>query len=387
MPNTLGAYNPIFYANETLIHLRKVLGMAARVHRGYELERNSFALGDTITIRKPSTFTAQNAPSSAQDIDSKSVNITLDQWKEVKFEATDKERAYTGERLIQEHIEPAAYALADVVDTALAVLAKDIPWYADYTTATDHTIITQARKVLFDNAVPMNDGRLHFMVDSTLEQGFLNSTVFHSAQVAGANAEAALMRGNLGTRFGVEVFSNQNVQTITPGTAVRAAGDGIGAVNGAHLKGATSLAVNGFTGSETLVRGDNFVIAGNTQRYAVTADATMSTGTATLTITPGLAAALAGSEVVTFYAAGDAPSDTVHSLNLMFHRNAFALALAPLPDQLPGIDAFTATDPVSGLSVRARRWADGSNSKLIMALDILYGVKTLDNNLACRAET
>ena len=36
MANTLGAYSPIFYAQGRLIHLRKNLGMAARVHRGFE---------------------------------------------------------------------------------------------------------------------------------------------------------------------------------------------------------------------------------------------------------------------------------------------------------------------------------------------------------------
>jgi hypothetical protein len=42
---------------------------------------------------------------------------------------------------------------------------------------------------------------------------------------------------------------------------------------------------------------------------------------------------------------------------------------------------------VTGLSVRARRFYDGNNSKLFMALDVLYGVKTLDPNLAVRSET
>ena len=71
----------------------------------------------------------------------------------------------------------------------------------------------------------------------------------------------------------------------------------------------------------------------------------------------------------------------------MFHRNAFALAMVPLPMDLPGIEAMTVSDPVMGLSVRARRFADGHNSKLIMALDVLFGVKTLDPNMAVRAET
>ena len=35
-PNTLGIYDPLFYAQEALIQLEKALGLAGRVHRGYD---------------------------------------------------------------------------------------------------------------------------------------------------------------------------------------------------------------------------------------------------------------------------------------------------------------------------------------------------------------
>jgi hypothetical protein len=373
--NTLGAYNPIFYATEALIHLRKRLGMAARVHRGYELERASYNRSDTIRIRKPSTFIAQNAPSAAQDMATGTTDLILNQWKEVKVELLDKDAAYTNDIIIQEHIDPMAYALADNVDTALSALSLDIPWTHDYATATDHTILTGARRILFDNNVPVDDGRMHFMVNGTVEAHLLNSAVFHSAQVTGgAVNQETLLRGGLGTRFGVETFSNQNVKLHAPGTALRSGGDVAGAVNNGagYAAGTTTMAVDGFTGSETVLTGDTFSIAGDTQKYVLTADTTMSTGAGNITFAPGLAAAVADNAVITFSAmvATDTGATTV-AQNLMFHRNAFALALAPLPDNLPGAESFTATDPVSGLSVRARRYYEGANSKLFMALDIL----------------
>jgi hypothetical protein len=384
MANTLGAYSPIFYAQEFLIHLRKNLGMASRVHRGFEAERNSFGMGETITIRKPSTFVALDAPSSSQNLDTQVVNIVLNQWKEVKFELTDKERAFTNERIIAEHIDPASYATADTIDQSLVALSRDIPWVSDYGSATDHTVITAARKVMFDNQVPM-DGMWHYMIDSTLEAGFLNaSTVL--VGTAPTATEGALLRGSLGMRYGVEIFANQNVLSYTPGTASQAAGDKAGAVNVAAglAKGATSVVVSGFTGSETIKAGDSFSIAGNTQKYAVTADVTLSGGAGTLSFTPPTVQAYANSSVITLTTAAN---DAAHNVSLMFHRNAFALAMAQLPMDLPGAEAFTASDPVTGLSVRARRFYDGNNSKLFMALDVLYGVKTLDPNLAVRSET
>jgi hypothetical protein len=381
MANTLGAYNPIFYASEALIHLRKELGMAARVHRGYDAERRSFERGETVRIKKPSTFTVSDAPATAADLATEYVDITLGYWREVKFALTDRERAFTTDQIVAEHIAPAAYALADDVDQKLALLYKDVPWLHDYGSEADHDIIVDARKYLRDNHVPLNDGKIHQMVNSTVETYYLKSSVFHSADVAGSAAAGTLLKGSLGTRFGIEVFSNQNCQSHVPGT-LASGGDTAGALSGAHALGATTVHMTALGSGQTIAIGDTFVIAGNTQRHAVTATATVGNDTAvSVSVTPALKAAYASGAVVTW--GSQQTSDQI----LTFHENAFALVVAPLPDDIPGAEAFTAVDPVSGLSVRARRFYIGDTSKLYMALDILYGVKTLDGNLAVRSWT
>jgi len=91
--NVLGIYDPYFYANEGLIALEATLGMAARVHRGYDKE--SKTKGSTIEIKRPGTFIAQDAPSTDQNIETSYVEMKLDQWKEVKFSLTDKELSFT----------------------------------------------------------------------------------------------------------------------------------------------------------------------------------------------------------------------------------------------------------------------------------------------------
>lgn len=377
MPNTLGVYNPIFYANEALIQLEKALGMAARVHRGYDDERKSANKGETINIRRPGSFTAQDAPSSAQDLDTETVAMTLNYWKEVKFSLTDKELALSEERIIADHVRPAAYALADDVDQKLAALYKNIPWYDDAQGSASILDLTGPYKTLFDNGVPMMDGMLHLMVNGVQQSYFQQLDIFHDASVRGGGGTTeTLLRGSLGNAMGFEVFANQNVQSHTGGTGADAAG----AVNGEHSKGATTLAVNSLTTGETFKAGDTFLIAGNTQRYAITADAAVADSAVSLSITPGLAAALDGAEIVTF----DRDS---HAANMAFHRNAFAFASAPLPDVLPnqlGAQVTTITDPITGLSLRARLFYDGNNSKVYVALDILYAVQTLDPNLATR---
>ena len=373
--NVLGFYNPEFYAQEALIQLEKALGMASRVFMGYDEERKTFGKGDVINIKKPSIFTAESAPSSAQNVETGSVQLDLDQWFEVKFELTDQELAYTGEKIIEDHIRPAAFALADNIDQALAALHEDIPWFVDLSGTPDVGDITDLRTIMFDNSVPMNDpGKLHYMIDGSLEGGFLGLSAFSQNQGAGDTGVSTQLTGSLGTKYGIEIFANQNTPDHTGG----AMADGAGAVDGAHAKGVTSITIDTLTDTQTVKAGDSFVIAGNTQRYAFTENGTVAGSQLTaIGITPALVEAQSGSEVVTVRV------DTNVS-NIMFHRNAFALAMAPLSEAGSELGAKIATiqDPITGLSLRSRVFYDGGNSKVIVALDVLYGIKTLDPNLA-----
>lgn len=126
MANALGYWKPEFYANEALIYLKKNLGMANRVHRGFDAERRVFGKGDTINIKRPATFTAAAAPSAAVDIQTESMQMVLNSWQEVKIKLSDKEYAYTGEQIINDHIGPAAYALADKIDQDLVALSYEV---------------------------------------------------------------------------------------------------------------------------------------------------------------------------------------------------------------------------------------------------------------------
>jgi hypothetical protein len=395
MANILGNYNPTFFANEALIQLFKALGMAGRVHRGAEIERNTTgrALGDTINIRRPSHFVAKthtpNTGSTAQDVTGQNVQITLDSWKEVKFGLNDQEIAYSSERIVSEHIAPAAYALADKIDQDLHALGAYVGPKAFISGTASSSWITGPRKVLRDNEVPMTQGMMHYLVDSGVEAAFLDMGIFHEARITGeGNNTAALMNGSLGERFGVEVFATQNADVSGPtmtstATASTAGGDTAFSVTAEVLANVATMAVENGTGTETLKIGDTFVVTGDPTVYILTADATLIAGAATLTFYPALRKTAAISTVVTF-ATLNAIEESANLRNLMFHRNAFALAFAPLPmtGDGKGAEITTVTDPVTGLSVRARMWYDGDTAKNNIALDALYGVQVLDPMLA-----
>lgn len=378
--NTLGFYNPNFYANEALIELEKALGMAGRVYMGYDTERRTFNRGDTINIRRPTRFTAQNAPSTAQDLRPDSVTLTLDKWQEVKFELTDKELAFTGQQIIEEHIRPAAYALADKIDQDLVQLYTDIPWY--YTTnASPGSVVTDLtgpRKVMFDNRVPVGDApNMHYMVDGTMEQNLLSNSAFAQWQGSGEQGAATQRTGALGTRYGFNFFANQNVTShtttpitnTTPAVATTAAG-------------ATSVALSAATLTGTLKKGDIITFSNHSQQYAVTADVTAAGNAATVSITPPLQANITNGS--TTWAAVQAAVDGVQ--RLAFHRNAFAMAMGRLPEVANQLGAqVSSLVAPSGISVRSRIFYVGDSSKVVVALDVLYGLKTLDPNLAVRA--
>lgn len=373
--NTLGNYNETFFAQEALIQLEKALGMAGRVHRGYN--PNPSAQGDTIQIRRPSSFVAQAAPSSDQNVTTDSVAITLNQWKEVKFSLTDKDLTLSSDKIISDHIRPAAVALADQVDLSLNTLYSTIPWGVSMSGTPALADITKVKKLMFDNKVPMKDeSKLHFQIGSNEQMAYQNAmTVLQNPQAS------ALRDGSLGQLYGFDVFANQNAPTYT-GSALT---DGIGALTANANVGDATIAINAIDSAGAVKVGDIVTITGDPQQYVVQANATASTGAiAALSIFPKIKNASLSGAVVTISTLTSA--GVAKTQNLAFHTNAFALATAPLSDMGNALGAKIATvsDPITGLSLRSRLFYIGDSSVVKVALDVLYGFTTLDPNLAVR---
>lgn len=382
--NTLGYYDPAFYANEALIHLRKALGFANTVHLGFDAERRSFGRGDVINIKRPSTFSAQNAPSSAQDMKTESVQIALDQWKEVKFSLTDKEMAYTGDQIITDHIAPAAYALADKIDQDGCALIKQIPQSS--LTGAPATVenLLDTRRILMTNAVPMSDpSRLSVMVTPVIEQQLLQLSAFSQWQGSGMVGTDAQVTGAIGGRFGFgRIFANQNVPAHTAGAPSTSSV----LAKGAYLAGVSTMTLDAASLTGDVKAGDIFTVGGRT--YAITNNVTAASNELVgVTFTPALEADVADNAAVTLNCT------TVIGENVAYHRDAFALAMARLPDYSNtglfgtaalGAQVASVQDPVTGLAMRSRIYYVGNDSAVHVALDVLYGWKVLNPRMATR---
>lgn len=376
----LGIYDPLFYATEALIILYKKLGMANAVYRGFDSSPQQ--KGSHININRPTTFVAAAMPvTTPTDLNPDTVQIVLNQWYGVTFALTDQQLTYTKEKIIMDHLNPAAFAVADQIDQTICQLYVNVPWSFSASATFVLTDLTAVRQIMFNNRVPIADR--HLMVNGEREAGMLNLDTFNI--VTRSSDGAATQRdGFIGNKFGFEVFSNQNVQVSV---ANNVAITGTLTLSSQPAIGALSVAMSASTtGTGTFVVGDILTFSGVVQQYVVTAAATFAGNAATVSIFPAIGARGAAQPA-------NGATVTIISLaknqNLAFHRNAFALAMAPLSELGDGVGAriATAVDPVTNLALRSRVWYDGTNAKLNIGIDALWGVQCLDPNLAVRYQS
>lgn len=212
MANTL--LTPSIIAKEALMVLRNNAVMANLVYRDYSDE--FAAVGDTITIRKPATFQANEFPNvsggiTVQDATEGSTTVTMDKLLDVSFKVTSKEMTLSIEDFSKQLLVPAMQAFADKVDKYLIGLE------ASATNRVTHTSgeiapadMIAARKFLTANAAPLTERS--FVIGAEAEADLLGSQLFVSAEKVGDNG-TALREASLGRKFGMDTFVDQNIGT------------------------------------------------------------------------------------------------------------------------------------------------------------------------------
>jgi hypothetical protein len=407
MANTV--LTPSIIAKEATMILENELGMAKAVYRGYEKEFsnsvNGYRVGDTVTIKKPTDFTVRDgATASIQDVTEGSTSIVVNKQKGIDFQFSSVELSLDIKELSERVIKPAMIQLANQVDRDLMSLYSSVPnWvgtpgqvvnsFADFAKAPERMDVT---------AVPTAD-RSAFLSPAD-HWGLLGNQTGLYIQNA---ASGAYREGSLGKIGGVDTFMSQNVPTHTVGPL-----GGTPLVNGASQNttyaatkdtGTQSLITDGWTASAAarVKAGDVFTIANvydvnpvtkatlpHLKQFVVVSDASSDgSGNATLTISPAIitsgafqtvSAAPADNAALTFLGT----ASTGYAQNLVFHKNAFALAMVPLVSPPGAVDV--ARETFKGTSVRIIPYYDGTNDVSKWRADILYGVKCVDPRLAVR---
>lgn len=374
MANTL--LTPSMIAREALATLYNKTVMLPLVHRDFNTDNAK--LGDTVTVRKPATFTANEFSSSisVQDAAESSVAVVLDKHLDVSFAVTAKDLALKVSDFQAQFLNPAMEAIAQKVDKMLLALYADVYNTSGTagTTPSGVSDITVPGRTLDLNSVPPSDRYL--ALDPYAKDKFLQISGFFDATSAADNGDA-VKNAILGRKFGFETLLANNIAAHDNGTIAHT---GTFAVNGAVAAGATTMAVDGST---TLTgiwkKGSVFTVASVTGSFVVTEDTAAASGNAIATVKFSPAAPTGGfadNAVVTRVAN--------HTPNLAFHRTALGFVTRPL--ELPmGIGAGQAEIvQYGGLGLRLVSSYDISAKKDVISIDLLCGAKTLDAARAVR---
>ena len=198
-------------AKEALMILRKNAVMAGLVHRDYSKEYVA-GVGDTITIRKPATFTVNDFVESTgitvQDATESKQTVKMDKFYDVSFAVTSKDLTMNISDFSAQLLVPAMMAFRDKIDAEIIKVAE---------TAT-HTVthaegliapadVISARKLLNDGATPLSMRSL--VVGTQAEADLLSSELFVSADKVGDTE--GLKEASLGRKFGFDTYVDQNV--------------------------------------------------------------------------------------------------------------------------------------------------------------------------------
>ena len=208
MANTI--LTPDIIAREALMVLRNNAVMANLVHRDYS-EDFVGAVGDTITVRKPATFVANEYAGSisVQDATETAVPVVMDKHLDVSFAVTAKQMTLDIADFSKQLLVPAMQAFADKVDKLLIALeAEATSRHAHADGAIAPADLIAARKFLTENAAPLADRR--FVVGATAEADLLGNELFVSAEKIGDNG-TALREASLGRKFGMDCYVDQNI--------------------------------------------------------------------------------------------------------------------------------------------------------------------------------
>lgn len=355
---------PSIIAKESLYQLNANCVMAGLVHREYSKEFQK--VGDTITIRKPAKFEAKEFTDAitVQDATEDSTTIKIAHHADVSFSVTSKELALDIEDFSAQFLTPAMQAFAQKVDADLNALYADIPAAVAVSATPALSDFSKARAVLGNNKVPFDNRHIVMNPDTEADYNTLPAIV--NAEKSGSTA--ALREASMGRILGFDTYVDQNVVTAKAGDL------GAAKVKANVAIGDTTLTAYNSALTGSLKVGDIFTVAGDTQQYVVTAAVTAASNQAVVAFYPGAKTAFAADAAITVATGG--------AQNLAFYRNAFALVTCPL--ELPQGSSNASITTYNGFGLRVVKDYDITHKKDVISIDMIYGVKTLTPEMACR---
>lgn len=400
MSNTLLTIDMV--TAEALRVLHGNLAFVKNVNRDYD---DSFAkegakIGSTLRIRKPPKYSVRTGRvMNAQAATETYVNLPVTNQKGVDLSFTSAEFTMDIDRFSERFLKPAMAVLAATIDYDALAMTLDVfnSVGTPGTTPATYQVWGDANAVLDDNLAPRDGNRTAILSPAAMSRTVDGlKGLFQAGDAIADQYRSGVMSRAIDLKWAID----QNIRNLTMGTR-----SGTTLYTGTGTTGATTIAVDGYTGAtDTVKEGEVLTIAAvfavnpetkqtltNLQQFVVTADtAAVSSQTLTLPIYPtiygsasgplqNVSALPANNAAVTFYGT---TSTSVYPQNLIFHKDAFTFATADL--KLPRNQEMAARKVMGGISMRIWEGADITNDAFPVRSDVLYGYVATYPELACR---
>lgn len=399
-------------AKAALASMENEIGWLGEIYRApeeeFSKEVNGYKIGSTVSIRRPHDPRPRiGATMDLKNVIEGKVAFTVDKQIGHDFQFTSSDLALNINDLTKRVIKPAMINI--IGEMARDVAEQMYQGFYNWVGTPGQTInsfadFAKGPERLTEMSVPMAD-RIALLSPSD-NWGMIGSqtSLFNSGLVGDAYKE-----GQLGRVGGVNTFESQVVPTHTNGTwdATTPLTDGDAqnvTYDTAKNTWTQTLVTDGWDASATITAGSVFTIAGVymvnavtkastgiLQQFvvtsAVTANATTTSDT-NLTISPPIITS-GPHQTVTYSGSFDGlaitpvgSASTGYKQNMMFHKNAMALAVVPLA--MPEGAVGGSRQSYKGFSCRVQPVYDGLNDVSAWRLDILYGRKLIDPRLGLR---
>lgn len=406
MSNTLLTTDKILLKALDVLHAK--LNFIGSINRNYDdqFAQTGGKIGESLRIRLPEKFVVTDgAVLDIQDSVEQSVTLTQATRKHVGMHFTSQDLTMSLDDFTERKIEPAMAALASSIEADALQMVLDIY----NTTGTFGTVPASlvpflGAKAKLNQYLAPKDQLRNMLIDSTTTAAMVEGlkSIFNDQ----SSIASQYKDGQMGRTVGFMFAENDLIPTLTTGTRT-----GSITINGAAPTGAT-IALKALGSGTGVKKGEVFTIAGyyavhpetktpysHLQQFVFTEDMVASgTTIASVGISPAIVTSgayqnvygtpatdavviLQGGAACGGVAASANPS-TAYGQNIAFHKNAFAFVSADL--ELPRDVKIASRKQLDGISMRMVGQYDINNDRSITRLDVLYGMKTIRPELACR---
>lgn len=306
-----------------------------------------------------------------QTIDNKTLTLTKQRGVQIPYTGEDVRLLNGGAGYETVYGDQIAQAMRTLVNEMEADLAEEAYTNASRAVGTAGTtpfasnfdLVAEARQVLADNGMPMNDGRISLVMNTAASTKLRNLASLSSVNQAGN--DTLLRQGTLLDLQGVMIKESAQVKSHTKGGATNAL---INNVAGEAV-GQTTLTLDTITVNTTgIVAGDVVTFAADsTNKYVVNTGLVATSGDIVIG-DPGLLIAAPNNNAMTI--------GNSFTANVMMHQKGMELAMRAPAKPIGGdaaVDVMIVQDPTSGLVFEVSVYK--GFSKAMIQVGVVYGYK------------